>query len=333
LPSWERVRAEITKAAAGALPEGQSPHDVVRKRKLQDLSKFLKKPVIAYAVDCLTPSPKTAVLGQLLGPAATMIEPGDKDAFAEVLEEIEGEELVVVLQSPGGYAETSEALVQQLRASFDRVTFIVPMYAKSAATMLALSGEQIYLDEHSELGPIDPQFNFPGRGVPSPAGGIIGQFEQAAQEIKDDPAKLPAWAPILQQYAPSLLDDAREAWDLATEMVMGWLEKYMFSGRENAHAEAERVANYFSARAADDKVHSHSRPIGMEKCKELGLEVVDMRSRGGLHKRVRDLHHAINITLLETNAYKLVENHKGHSFVRGLQVEVAQPGAPSAVGR
>jgi hypothetical protein len=332
LPSWARVRAEIDKAAKGPLPDGQSPHDVVRKRKLLALSKYLEKPVVTYAVDCLTPSPKSAVLGQLLGPAATMIEPGDKDAFAEVLEDIHGDELVVLLQSPGGYAETSEALVQQLRPRFKKVSFIVPMYAKSAATMFALSGEVLYLDEHSELGPIDPQFNFPNRGVASPAGGILGQFEQAVDEIKRDPERLPAWAPILQQYAPSLLDDAREAWDLANEMVRGWLERYMFAGQPDAQARAQEIADYFSARTEGDKVRSHSRPIGIEKCKELGLEVVDLRSSGSLHKRVRDLHHAINITILETGAYKLLENHLGQTHVRSLNLEVtAVPdGAPRA---
>jgi serine dehydrogenase proteinase len=65
---------------------------------------------------------------------------------------------------------------QLLRPRFEHVTFIVPLYAKSAATMLALSGEELRLDEHSELGPIDRQFTCRG-GTVSPAKSILSQFE------------------------------------------------------------------------------------------------------------------------------------------------------------
>ncbi len=83
MPSWDRVRAELNKAAEGPLPRGQSHYDVVRRRKLKALSSHLDRPVVLYAVDCLTPSPKTMALQQLLGPVSTMIEPGDKDCLGE----------------------------------------------------------------------------------------------------------------------------------------------------------------------------------------------------------------------------------------------------------
>jgi hypothetical protein len=259
------------------------------------------------------------LLGQIMGPLATMIEPGDRDAFAEVTEHLSGKQLALVIQSPGGFAETAEALVEQLRARFDDIRVIVPVYAKSAATMLALSADELVLDEHSELGPIDPQFT---RGsTVSPAQGILEQFKQATDEIKQDPAKLPAWVPILQQYAPSLLQDARQALDLAREMVTGWLEAYMFRNRKDAHTIADRVARYFSGEDPQDPTRSHGRPIGIKRAKEMRLRVVDMRRRPELQRRVRELHHAVNITLTQTQAYKLLENSLGHSFIRGLQVQ------------
>jgi Serine dehydrogenase proteinase len=267
------------------------------------------------------------LLNQIMGPVATMIEPGDRDAFAEVTEQLSGGELAVVIQSPGGYAETTEALVGQLRSRFGHIQAVVPVFAKSAATMLALSADELLLDEHSELGPIDPQFT---RGaVVSPAQGILDQFKQATEQIKQDPATLPAWAPILQQYAPSLLQDARQALDLAREMVTGWLESYMFRNRRDAHKMAERVARYFAGEDPKDPMRSHSRPIGIDRAKEIRLRVRDMRARAELQRCVRELHHAVNITLSSTQAYKLVENSLGQSYIRGLQVQtnvqVAQP--------
>lgn len=296
----------------------------MRKQKLDDLARYLNTPVVVYAVDCVTPSPKSNLLAQMIGPAATMIEPGDKDALAEVLEHLDGERLTIMVQSPGGLAETAEALVNQMRAQFRTVHFIVPLMAKSAATMLALSGNKIYLDELSELGPIDPQFAI--GGIPSPAPAIIRQFRQAVEEIEAHPERLPAWAPILQQYAPSLLAHAEEVWALGRSMVEGWLDRYMFADGGKEHIEG--IVRYFSGQDEEDRPGSHARQIGIEKCIDLGLHVEDMRRHPALHKRVRELHHAVNMTLSETGAYKLLENSKGEAYVRGLNVQVnaqAQP--------
>jgi hypothetical protein len=278
-----------------------------------------------YAVDCLTASPKTALLPQALGPTALLLEPGDKDAFAEVVEDLDGDSVAVVLQSPGGFAETAEAIVQLLRGTFGRVEFVVPLYAKSAATMLALSGDRLLLDENSELGPIDPQFTFPATGRASPARSIIRQFQRAQSEIAENNARLPAWAPILQQYAPSLLEDAQEALDLSQRMVGDWLERYMFRRRQNKAEKAKAVARYFADLDSDDPLGSHSRPIGIDKCRKLKLSVRDLRKEPELHRAVRELHHAINITLAETGAYKLLENERGHALIRSLNIQVGGP--------
>jgi hypothetical protein len=321
LPTWERVHQEIAEASAGIAPGAiPSGYDIVRRQKLAALGEYLGFPVIVYAVDCLSASPKTVALQQILGPAASMLEVGDKDAFSEVLEELEGDEVGVMLQSPGGFAETAEAVVQLLRAKFQRVTFIVPAYAKSAATMLALSGDTLLLDEHSELGPIDPQFTFPN-GVVSPAKSILNQFESAVAEIQEDGTKLPAWAPILQRYAPSLLQDAREALDLAERMVAKWLEQYMFQRREDRAEKALAVARYFSDRDPGAEHRSHGRPIGIDKALEQELNVSDARVNPGLQQRVRELHHAVNITFEETNAYKMAENAQGNALIRAVNVQ------------
>ena len=43
------------------------------------------------------------------------------------------------------------------KASTGRVRVIVPDYAKSAGTLMALGADRIIMSETSELGPIDPQ--------------------------------------------------------------------------------------------------------------------------------------------------------------------------------
>ena len=54
--------------------------------------------------------------------------------------------LAVVLQTVGGYMETVERLVAVMRTHYERVSFVIPNYAFSAGTVLALSGDDIYMD-------------------------------------------------------------------------------------------------------------------------------------------------------------------------------------------
>ena len=65
--------------------------------------------------------------------------------------------LVVFLNTPGGSAETVEKMVSVIRFHYEEVYFVVPDYAMSAGTILCMSGDKIYMDYSSSLGPIDPQ--------------------------------------------------------------------------------------------------------------------------------------------------------------------------------
>jgi hypothetical protein len=66
-------------------------------------------------------------------------------------------ELVVILDSPGGYAKSAYQISTLLEASCGGYDVIIPRYAKSAATLFALGGRTIYMGTHAELGPLDAQ--------------------------------------------------------------------------------------------------------------------------------------------------------------------------------
>lgn len=67
------------------------------------------------------------------------------------------DKLVIILNTGGGSAETAEKLVDIFRYHYQDVTFVVPDYAMSAGTILCMSGNRIFMDYSSSLGPIDPQ--------------------------------------------------------------------------------------------------------------------------------------------------------------------------------
>ncbi len=308
--------------AAGAAKGQPLDLDVVRRRKIADVEALTKRPLVVYAVDLMNPG-KTGN-----NPILSLLNLGDKDGFTEATRRIKGPRIDVLLQSPGGLAEAVESIVALLRAKYKSIRFIVPSVAKSAATMLALSGDIVVGSATTELGPIDPQMPT-GRGGFSPAQAILDQFDQATKALKADPAAMPAWLPILQQYAPSLLQECRNRQALSERLVSSWLEQYMFAGEGNAAAHARDVAaklnehNFWLA---------HGRRVDLKWLKDdAHVKVLDLSTKPALEAAVWGLHLAISITFTSSGAFKIVENSQGDALVgiaQMMQLQFMPPLAP-----
>lgn len=65
--------------------------------------------------------------------------------------------LVFLLTTPGGYLAPVQRIVTTIRRYYDHVDFVIPNQAFSAGTVLAMSGDRIFMDYFAHLGPIDPQ--------------------------------------------------------------------------------------------------------------------------------------------------------------------------------
>ena len=63
----------------------------------------------------------------------------------------------LVAHTPGGLVLASEQIARALHRHPARVTVIVPHYAMSGGTLLALAADEIVMDENAVLGPVDPQ--------------------------------------------------------------------------------------------------------------------------------------------------------------------------------
>lgn len=170
---WSEVGTEL---GENKNPDGQTNYDLGRRRILTELSQCVQRPILVYAVDFLNDQ-KVRASGNDIS-----IDWNNKEAFNEATLNLPAGPLDVVLHSPGGVAEAAESLAVLLRNKFSPIRFIIPNIAKSAATMLALSGNEILMDSNGELGPIDPQFVIPkgdGSTVVCPAQAIKDQFEMA----------------------------------------------------------------------------------------------------------------------------------------------------------
>lgn len=320
---WSEVAAELAKEKNA---DGSIKYDLGRRRIITELSQCVGRPVLVYAVDFLN-AQKVRASGNDIN-----IDWDDKEGFNEATLDLPEGPLDVVLHSPGGIPEAAESLVVLLRNKFSPIRFIIPNIAKSAATMLALSGNEILMDGNAELGPIDPQFVIPkgdGSRVVSPAQAIKDQFEMASDLLSKNPSDLPVWIPILQQYGPSLLKEADNAMALSRELVTRWLVAYMFGVDPEAQAKAEKTASYFSDH---NLFKTHSRRIGLREIQEnrIPLKVVKVQEDQKLHRCILRLYAAISHTFGNTGAYKMYENSQGKGLFRMIQVVVQRaPTSPA----
>jgi hypothetical protein len=82
-------------------------------------------------------------------------------------EEIESEpsktRIDLWIDSPGGDAHAAYKLALDLRSRCSELNAVIPDYAKSAATLLALAARNIYMSPSAELGPLDTQIEHPDK--------------------------------------------------------------------------------------------------------------------------------------------------------------------------
>lgn len=69
--------------------------------------------------------------------------------------------LELLIHTGGGHPEVAYKVVRFLRDHCKKLNVIVPLWAKSAGTLMCLAGETIYLGELGELGPLDIQITDP----------------------------------------------------------------------------------------------------------------------------------------------------------------------------
>ena len=317
MATWGALLKEIQHLSANGR---KNPHDLVRRKALADLHTHTKRNTILYASGHLQ--------NQQSEPGLVSIVGEDIEGFMEVLHRLKGSGLDLILHSPGGSPEATEAIVKYLRSKFRDIRVIVPHEAMSAATMLACAAKRLVMGRQSYLGPIDPQLQrSTNQGIQMiPAQAILDQFDQAKKECVEDQINLRTWIPILEQYGPALLKQCENSIALSRELVSTWLETGMFENQSDRKERAERIA---AALADHQKLRTHGRPLGADDLRLMGLEIEQLEDDQSLQDKVLTVYHATMHTFAGTPATKIIENHKGNSFIKLQQTTLmVAPGQP-----
>jgi ClpP class serine protease len=149
----------------------------------------------------------------------------------------------LVVHSPGGLVLAAEQIARALHRHPAKVTVIVPHYAMSGGTMLALAADEILMDENAVLGPVDPQVG------QWPAASIIAAAEAKPLERVNDETLI-------------LADIARKAQEQVKEFVMNVLLDDFPEDR------AKKIADDLTSGR-----WTHDYPLTFEALAEIGLPV------------------------------------------------------------
>ena len=149
----------------------------------------------------------------------------------------------LILHTPGGLVLAATQIAKALKDHPAETRVIIPHYAMSGGTLIALAADKIIMDPHAVLGPVDPQLG------QYPAPSIIRAVEQKSIDKVEDQTLI-------------LADVAKKAINQVRDFVYHLLkDKY---GEEKAKQLAQVLT---------EGRWTHDYPITVEHAKELGLNV------------------------------------------------------------
>jgi len=149
----------------------------------------------------------------------------------------------LIIHTPGGLVLAATQIAKALHDHPAETRVIVPHYAMSGGTLIALAADKIIMDEHAVLGPVDPQLG------QYPAPSIVRAVEKKGTEKVEDQTLI-------------LADVAEKAIKQVRDFVYNILkDRY---GEEKAKELAQILT---------EGRWTHDYPITYEHAKELGLHV------------------------------------------------------------
>jgi ClpP class serine protease len=149
----------------------------------------------------------------------------------------------LILHTPGGLVLAATQIARAINRRKGKVTAIVPHYAMSGGTLIALAADEIIMSDHAVLGPVDPQLG------QYPAASLLKAVEQKSKDRILDETLI-------------LADEAKKAIVQVQETV-----RELLQGKYSASITANLATTLSEGR------WTHDFPITFDYAKELGLHV------------------------------------------------------------
>lgn len=246
----------------------------------------------------------------------------------------------VYIETPGGNGVTAEEIARFLHNKFSKVNFVISGEAKSAGTILALSGNNIYMTETGSLGPIDAQIHI-GRSVVS-AYDYMEWINTKMQEATKNGKLNPVDATMVAQITPGEIQLVNHSLEFAKDLVKEWLYTYKFSNwvetstkkltvtddmkRERANEVADEFANH-------SRWRTHGRSLKISDLESIGLTVSNLDETPDLADIVYRIQFVCKLLLETTSIYKLFFDVDGKIIKNAVAANIQNNGIGKIKGK
>lgn len=312
MPSW----GDLLKELGGIAPQSRGDwFDTKIAEWLKRVSKLRSNRNVIFYASAFLQKPQ-------LGSAHTSLFPDEINGYMAVMHGMDWDRgLTLILHTPGGLPTAAETIVEYLHTKFAEIEAIVPTYAMSAGTMMALGCDKVIMGRQSQLGPIDPQMQVANSRTVS-ARSVEDQFLEAKEAIggtneqPGDTNLAHLYAPILQTMGPGLIQEARNALSYSEGMVRRWLEKRMCSGFESPADKAKEIAEHFNS-AARDK--NHGRRIDRDEARSIGVKIESLEDQADLQEAVLTAYHLVTLLFEQTPSTRVLLTDTGNRWMKNFQ--------------
>lgn len=209
------------------------------------------------------------------------VERDDTLPFVDLLHNIAPTtDLDLMLHTGGGDIDAAEKLISMVRSKVGTATLrvVVPDYAKSAGTLMALGADHVVMSDMSELGPIDPQVVLAdgnGNRIRHSIQSYLDAYETHTATLKKDPGNVAAQL-MLNKLDPATVKLFEAVRDRARRFAEDQLKLGMFKdGKGNWSLAASELID-------TKRWQSHGQMISWQAAQDprigLSVEYLDPRS-------------------------------------------------------
>jgi len=224
--------------------------------------------------------------------------------------------LIVVLTTPGGYIEPVRRIVDTMRTHYPVVDFIIPDYAYSAGTILAMSGNSIHMDYYSRLGPIDPQEEVKGGKKLVPALGYLEQYNRLIVKAQNGTITLAEIQLLIDGFDQAELYQYEHERDLSIALLKQWLVKYKFKNWKRTETRGIEVTDQMRQERAEriaadlndiKRWHTHGHGISKDVLQnDLNLKIDDFGGNPDRSNSIREYYSLLSDYMAKRNCKGVV---------------------------
>ncbi len=156
--------------------------------------------------------------------------------------------IMMILHTPGGLVLAASQIARALKAHPAKKVVVIPHYAMSGGTLIALAADEIIMDPNATLGPLDPQLVGPN-GMYMPAPSIIKAVKEKGVDKVSDTMLV-------------LADVAEKAINQVKSFIIELIEDKV--GREKAEEIADKLVSGY---------YTHDYPITVDELRKMGIKV------------------------------------------------------------